>query len=211
LDTLRVAEDVDAKFSEGVGELAVECCQGCVFAFDGFRLAVLPASSANRFQDGVAGDSADSRIAKSLIGGFPFLFGELPPRWKYFCEFLALCEFCDHSSAEGDRESLTLARLGGEVRRGGLGFGGADLGRGLGGPGVASCSEAGPNQLVCQLADSKVKRSVFLILRFLLAVRRAVPHAFGLDSEEPTFEDLFGFDERIGDYALVENRIGALN
>jgi hypothetical protein len=142
LDALRVAEDVEARFSEGGGELPVECRGGCVFALGEFRLAVLPAPFANPFQDGVAGDSVDSRIAKSPIGGFPFLFGELPPRWKCFRERFCLREFCDHSTAEGDRESFALVDSAEELGEAGFGFGGADLDWGLGAYGVVSCSEA---------------------------------------------------------------------
>ncbi len=165
---LRVAEDVEARFSEGGGELAVECREGCVFALGEFRLAVLPASFANPLQDGVAGDSVDLRIAKSLVGCFPFLFGELSARWKCFRDLRGLREFCDHSTAEGDRESFALVDSAEELGEAGFGFGGADLDWGLGGYGVVSCSEAEPERLVFQLLGNDAMRWPFPLFQLCL-------------------------------------------
>lgn len=51
----------------------------------------------------------DLRIAEPPIGGFPFLFGQLPPRGKSCRYLLGLAQFRDRSPAKGDQESLALA------------------------------------------------------------------------------------------------------
>lgn len=147
---LRVAEDGNAGRTAGVGEMRVEFGVRCFVAPGAVRLAVLPASFRNRLHDGVAGDSVDSRIAKSPAGGFPLFVGILPPRWKHFCAFLAPGEFRDHSSPQGDGEFVVLLDSAQKLGGAGFGFGGADLDWGLGGHGLRACFEAGPRRLVYQ-------------------------------------------------------------